>query len=75
MLEPQSRLSPPHKFWEFQERQASGVFVASRSGALLCRIEPPFTLWLWDKRAGVEVAIDVRDLPLYPFIAHGPEHA
>lgn len=58
-----STLAP--KRWEFQERRASGIFIASRSGALLCRIEPPFTLWLWDKKAGVEVPIDVRDLPFW----------
>jgi hypothetical protein len=56
------------KYWEFQERRASGVFIASRSGALLCRIEPPFHIILWDKKAGCEVAVDVRDLPLYPFV-------
>jgi hypothetical protein len=67
MLEPVSRLSPqqPPKLWEFQERRASGIFLASRSGALLCRIEPPFTIFLWDKKAGVEVAVDVRDLPIW----------
>lgn len=58
-----STLTPKH--WEFQERRASGVFIASRSGALLCRIEPPFTLYLWDKKAGCEVAIDIRDLPFW----------
>jgi len=58
---------PMSRFWEFQERRASGVFITSRSGALLCRLEPPFTLWLWDKKAGCEIPIDVRELPLYPF--------
>lgn len=64
MLEPQTQVYNV-KLWEFQERRASGVFVASRSGALLCRIEPPFTLYLWDKKAGCEVPIDVRDLPFW----------
>jgi hypothetical protein len=64
MLEIPTRFDSAPK-WEFQERRASGVFIASRSGALLCRIEPPFTLYLWDKKAGVEVAIDVRDLPFW----------
>jgi hypothetical protein len=58
------------QLWEFQERKASGVFIASRSGALLCRVEPPFTLWLWDKKAGCEVPVDVRDLPLYNSVNH-----
>lgn len=58
------------RFWEFQERRASGVFIASRSGALLCRIEPPFTLWLWDKKAGCEVPIDIRELPFYQSVNH-----
>ena len=40
MLDLPTNLTTP-KRWEFQERRASGVFIASRSGALLCRIEPP----------------------------------
>jgi hypothetical protein len=66
---PQTNLRVP-RVWQFQERRASGVFIASRSGALLCRVEPPFTIWLWDKKAGCEVPIDVRDLPLYPSVNH-----
>jgi hypothetical protein len=69
MLEVQSRLTPPApKVWEFQERRASGIFIVSRSGALLCRVEPPFNIFLWDKKSSQEICIDVRDLPLYPFV-------
>jgi hypothetical protein len=73
MLEVQSRLAPQAapKVWEFQERRASGIFIVSRSGALLCRVEPPYTLMLWDKKAGVEVAVDVRDLPLWGSVGLG----
>ena len=69
MIEPQTTLHVP-KFWEFQERRASGVFVVARSGALLCRIEPPFHIYLWDKKSSSEVCIDVRDLPLYQSVNH-----
>lgn len=54
--------------WELEERHGSGTFVVSRSGALLFRVELAIgMIYLWDKKASVEVPIRLSD------IAPGPD--
>lgn len=49
--------------WRLEERQASGLFIVSPSGALLCRVDVgERILFFYDKRAKTEVGIRLDDL-------------
>ena len=53
--------------WELEERPGSGTFAVSRSGALLFRVELAIgMIYLWDKKASIEVPIRLADITPEP---------
>lgn len=56
----------PHPHcWDIERRDQSGIFVTSRAGALLFRVELAVggaMIYAWDKKANREVGISVDEL-------------
>jgi len=53
--------SPSGQHWRIGQRDGTGLFLMSLRDTLLCRIDQASGLmYFWDKKAGVEIPVDVR---------------
>lgn len=64
----QSRIFTPYTppticRWELSPRPGTGQFIVSEFGTLLCRVSTASGLiYLWDKKQGCEVTVQIREL-------------
>ena len=67
MIEPIA-ITTPVIPWRLEHRQASGLFLVSNSGALLCRLDVGTkTLYFYDRKSKREVGVQLDDLTLHIF--------
>jgi hypothetical protein len=67
MLDPMT-VTTPIMPWRLEQRQASGLFLVSHSGALLCRLDiETKTLYFYDRKSRREVGVRLEDLTIHIF--------